>query len=492
MAIAWTIAGSDSSGDAGIQADLHTFKSLGVHGCSVITAITAQNSVAIEDILYLPDSTISAQLHALQKDYVSNTIKLGMLGRSSTITIIHDFLKTFSGHVILDPVLISSSNYHLFTDNLAQYIACLKSIFQFVSLLTPNIKEAELLLNTKISSTDDVENAAADLLKMGLKSVLIKGGHLNHNVFSQDYWTDGQDSFWISGKRISDHQFRGTGCTLSSAIAAALALGYEIKDALVIAKMYISQSIRNAKSIAQGKRLSLSHQSWPNDQRDFPLISKKPLQVYPKAFNHCGQTPLGLYPVIDDVHWLKRLLPLGINTIQLRIKNKSGKALLDEIKESVVIAKQYNTRLFINDYWEYAIEAGAYGVHLGQEDISNADIQKIHRSGLRLGISTHSYFEISRALALNPSYIAFGPIFTTYSKIMPYLPQGTEQLRHFVSMFNYPMVAIGGINLERLPNVLNTKVSGIAMISAITQADDPEKTTVKLLEMISNTEPGQL
>jgi len=194
---------------------------------------------------------------------------------------------------------------------------------------------------------------------------------------------------------------------------------------------------------------------------------------------------IGLYPIVDSSDWLEKLLPLGVKTIQLRIKDKQAVKLENEIKRSVLLANQYQANLFINDYWELAIRYKAYGVHLGQEDLDTADIAKIRNAGLYFGISTHSDTEIARACEFNPSYIAFGPIFPTTSKVMPHSAQGIAELKRIRhKLINYPLVAIGGINLERLPDILAAHVDGVALISAITQAEDPIAITKILMANI--------
>ena len=201
-----------------------------------------------------------------------------------------------------------------------------------------------------------------------------------------------------------------------------------------------------------------------------------------KKFPSCGPEALGLYPVVDSSEWLKKLLPLGVSTIQLRSKDKNIAEVEEEIKASVAIAESYKARLFINDYWLLAIKHGAYGVHLGQEDLDTADLVQIHQAGLRLGVSTHSLDEVNRALSIEPSYLAFGPIYPTSSKPMAFVPQGLKKLKAWCERLDYPVVAIGGISLERMPEVLATGVNGVAMISAITQAKDPIAATREFLK----------
>lgn len=481
MTIAWTIAGSDSGGNAGIQADLHTFQALGVKGCSVITAVTAQNSLSITDIHYLPDFKVQSQILALAQDLPATAIKIGMIGNITIINMIKHFLQSCSAKIILDPVLRATAGKNLFANDSSDYLLGLKSLFPLVDVLTPNILEAEALLNQRIISFFDIKNAATELLALGAKSVLIKGGHFNQDEFCHDYWTDGKDAFWLSSKRIQNIHTHGTGCTLSSAIAACCAQGYSIKDALVIGKMYVTQAIRHATK--PGQRLSsLAHLAWPENQEDLPYLASEPF-IQRSSFPSCGPQALGLYPIVDHSKWLERLLPIGVTTIQLRIKNKSDTELDKEIQKAVALADQYQARLFINDHWQLALHHKAYGVHLGQEDLDHAKIDLLHQAGIRLGISSHCYYEVARAHAMKPSYIACGPIFPTTSKTMPFAPQGLAQLARWQRTLHYPIVAIGGINYQRFVDIRSMGINGIAMISEICQAIEPEKMTQKLLEI---------
>lgn len=481
--VVWTIAGSDSSGGAGIQADLKTFQNLGVHGCSIITAITAQNNQEINAIQYSSRDSIEAQIKSLQRNFLPKAIKIGMLGHFSLIEIVINYLSRYSGCVVFDPVIISTSGQQLFTTDLKNYLAQIKTIFPLVNVITPNIMEAELIVGRNITTYDDIKQAALDILSLGAKSVLIKGGHVERDSFSQDYWTNGVDSFWLSTKRYPRNNYRGTGCTSSSAMTACLALGYDIKDSLVIAKMYVTRGIRLSQSISQDSA-SLYHCGWPEDEIDLPFITSQPLQQLPKKCVATTVDQIGLYPIVESAAWIKKLLKMGVKTIQLRIKNKSGTELEREIKSSINIATQYQAKLFINDHWELALRLGAYGVHLGQDDLNTANIEQIQQANLFLGISTHCYYEIARAHSFNPSYLACGPIFPTTSKIISFAPLGILQLKQWRQLLSYPLVAIGGINLDNLTSVLQTQVDGIALISAITQAKDPITITKKLLTMV--------
>ncbi|MCI4233807.1 thiamine phosphate synthase [Dickeya dianthicola] len=199
---------------------------------------------------------------------------------------------------------------------------------------------------------------------------------------------------------------------------------------------------------------------------------------------------LGLYPVVDSVEWIERLLGAGVHTIQLRIKDQPADQAEPDIFRAIALGRRYQARLFINDYWQLAVKHQAYGVHLGQEDLDTADLGAIHAAGLRLGVSTHDTAELARAVAISPSYIALGHIFPTQTKAMPSTPQGLAALTRQVQQLagRFPTVAIGGISIDRAPAVLETGVGGIAVVSAITQAADWRAATATLLRLIEGRE----
>lgn len=193
---------------------------------------------------------------------------------------------------------------------------------------------------------------------------------------------------------------------------------------------------------------------------------------------------LGLYPVVDSVEWIERLLDAGVKTLQLRIKDRREEEVEADVVAAIALGERYNARLFINDYWRLAIKHGAYGVHLGQEDMDVANLAAISEAGLRLGLSTHDNLEIDRALSAHPSYIALGHVFPTQTKQMPSAPQGLNKLAaHIQTLGEYSTVAIGGISIDRVPAVLATGVGSVAVVSAITQAPDWRSATRQLLEL---------
>ncbi|MDO4694105.1 MAG: thiamine phosphate synthase [Eikenella sp.] len=184
--------------------------------------------------------------------------------------------------------------------------------------------------------------------------------------------------------------------------------------------------------------------------------------------------PLKFYAVVPDADWVARMVAAGADTVQLRNKTLSGEALRQEVRRAVAAAEGSGSQLFINDYWHLALEEGAYGVHLGQEDLDSADLPALREAGIRLGISTHSDAELARALAVQPSYVACGAVFATTTKTMPTVPQGLDNLRRYVAQAgSTPTVAIGGIDLGNAADVLATGVSSLAVVRAVTEAADP-------------------
>ena len=206
-------------------------------------------------------------------------------------------------------------------------------------------------------------------------------------------------------------------------------------------------------------------------------------------FPKCDDTPLGIYPVVDRAYKLRPLYEIGISTAQLRTKDAfSGQELESEVKEAIEISQEFDARFFLNDFWELGIKYGAYGIHLGQEDIQEADVQAILEAGIRLGISSHTPKEIDIALGFEPSYLAIGPIYEPISKKLVYDTVGTEDLKRWAAEVDYPIVAIGGITIDNIAAVAQTKAaSGIAMISDVLEEGEiSQKRTLDLIAVFEN------
>lgn len=181
------------------------------------------------------------------------------------------------------------------------------------------------------------------------------------------------------------------------------------------------------------------------------------------------------YPIVPDLDWLERLVPLGVKTIQLRLKDASPAEVARQIRGSLDVCRRHDCQLIVNDYWQAAIDEAADFVHLGQEDLADADVGKIKAAGLKLGISTHSHEELAIALAAKPDYIALGPIYETKLKAMTWAPQGLDRIRDWrVRIGALPLCAIGGITPERAPGVLAAGADCVAVVTDFITAKDPE------------------
>ena len=249
-----TIAGSDSGGGAGIQADIKTISANGCFAMSAITAITAQNTVTVTDIHPIPTSTLIAQIDAVMSDLEADAVKIGMLHNSETIIAVAETLKSYNiRNIVLDPVMISTSGKKLLED---EAINTLKEVLiPMAKIITPNIPEAELLLNTSIKNQADLPAFAKELSqRFNNISVLLKAGHLTEDELGDVFYNaENAEIITLKSQRIYTKNTHGTGCTLSAALASQLALGKDMNTAVIEAKNYINEAIIAGKDYEIGK-----------------------------------------------------------------------------------------------------------------------------------------------------------------------------------------------------------------------------------------------
>ena len=518
--IVWSVAGSDSGAGAGLQADLRAFEAMDVHGCTVVAAITAQNSVGVQLIAPVDTAVFEAQLAALADDMPPVAIKVGMIGSVENLRVLVRWIDRLrqsnpSLAVVVDPVLGATTGASFAQADLIQ--AYRDELLPRADVISPNRAEAALLLNqAAFTDASVIAQAAQSLQALGCKTVIITGGDAK-GVNSEDYCLSPQAQGWLRLPRVATVHNHGTGCVFASTVAAAMARGFVCMEALVIAKMATKHALRHAYVAGQGAGPvrpqsdfaqhidNLPTFSLPRDSAQISYLRTQPLKFAPLS-----DADLGLYAVVDSADWVQRVLASGVKTVQLRIKMtptlvasrtalppegalsaRGGPSPIDtkireEIRASIKYAKAANAQLFINDHWQLAIEEGAYGVHLGQEDLHVADLQAIAQAGLRLGLSTHCYWEVCRAWALQPSYIACGPMYATQSKDMPWQPQGMHNVAYWSTLLPLPLVAIGGINVERASVARQAGAAGVAVISAITAAAPPEAAIMALNEAIDS------
>jgi len=251
-AIALTIAGSDSGGGAGIQADIKTFSALGVYGCSVIAALTAQNTLGVTGIHDVPADFVAAQMDAVFSDIAVDAVKIGMLSQPEVIeTVAAKLVEYEVEKIVLDPVMVAASGDPLLADEAVASIR--DTLMPLASVVTPNLFEAARLLDTEVAETvEAMDRQAEAFLALGAKAVLLKGGHGTGSE-SDDLLVSAGSRLWFSAPRHPTANTHGTGCTLSSAIAAGLAKGQSLQDAVAAAKTYISAAIAAADQLAIGR-----------------------------------------------------------------------------------------------------------------------------------------------------------------------------------------------------------------------------------------------
>ena len=249
MWTALTIAGSDSCGGAGIQADIKTMTAHGIYAMSAVTALTAQNTVGVSDIMETAPDFLASQLDSIFTDIFPDAVKTGMVSSCGLIEVIAEKLKFYKAkNIVIDPVMVATSGSALLKEDAVESLKA--NLIPLASIITPNIPETEVLTGDRISTPDDMEKAAKKIYSSFGCAVLVKGGH--HLNDANDCLFDGKDIKWFSGKRIDNPNTHGTGCTLSSAIASNLAKGYEIPESVERAKDYISGCLSAMLDLGKG------------------------------------------------------------------------------------------------------------------------------------------------------------------------------------------------------------------------------------------------
>ena len=468
------VAGLDSGGGAGVTADCLSVHDNGAFALPAVTCLTAQSLRAVQGVLNTPQEFFARTLELAASDWERiAAVKVGLVGSGALLGELLDFLdRRLPGvAVVWDPVLTATAGR---LDS-ADLRSRLGEVLRHVSILTPNLPEALELAGW--TSEELGERGMAQLCRVfldaGARSVLIKGGHQAQAEQAADHFASAEVSFTMSYPRRPGDGAHGGGCALSSALAAHLACGYALQDAAVLAKAYVTQGIYEPALAAAEARPPIGHHGLPQRLLYYPRVHEEGFPDHDYGF---ARTPhaLGLYPVVPDVEWLERLLGLGVKTLQLRIKDPQAPQLAAHIARAVELGRRHQARIFIDDHYELAMQCGAYGVHLGMEDLRTADLQRIRASGLHLGVSTHGPYEMLKAWQLCPSYIALGHVFPTRTKAMPSSPQGVAHVALQAQLLGgkVPLVAIGGIKYEQAAALMEAGVGSIAVVTALTDIGD--------------------
>jgi len=515
--VVWTISGTDSGGGAGIHADTRAFDAFGVHGACAVAAVTAQHSRAVTHIEPVSPALLDAQLAALADDMPPDAIKTGLLGSLENLRVVVAWVRRVRERfpdkpiaLVVDPVFGATTGA-AFADA-ALRTAYRTELLPLATLATPNVAEARALVPS--SQLLDPVALARAWRGFGVRAVVVTGGdsdrlaedeieHLStarlasrlaeidaRAAWAHD-WLDAEHGLrsrgWLASRRIETEHDHGTGCVFASAAAAALAHGFVAADAVVLAKMATSEGLRHAYAAGDGAGPVAPRAGFANRLANLPALNPLPDAESRFAFPTLPESTRGLYAIVHSSDWVARVLAEGVRLVQLRIKDADSDVLAREIRSAVASARAVGATLIVNDHWELALELGAHGVHLGQDDLADVDIDALHHAGLLLGISTHSYWEVCRARALRPSYIACGPIHATTLKQMPWLPQGDANLAYWCGLLaGTPVVAIGGMDADRARDAMRAGAWAVAVVGAITRSDDPQAAIAGLQQAIGS------
>jgi hydroxymethylpyrimidine kinase/phosphomethylpyrimidine kinase/thiamine-phosphate diphosphorylase len=474
-----TIAGSDPSGGAGIQADLRTFAALGVFGAAAVTAITAQDSQGVWGVWPAPAEQLAAQLVAVGADYALDAVKIGVLGSAAGVEVVASFLERYRPpHVVLDPVLASSGGTPLLDD--AGRDRLIQQLFPRVDLVTPNLPEASLLSRITISDDAGLEAAGRWFLEQGARAVLIKGGHRAGGPRDL-LLRSGEPPLWIAGERArpiisSDAQAKaadegsgvhGAGCALSAAIAARLASGRDLAGAIVDAKRFVEAAIAGAVSPGRGRAC-------------IEPMAGAGLFAMGALHEQRMSRLRGLYVVTDsamrpdrDVNAvLDAAIAGGACAVQLREKGLGTPALVRLARELAERARTAGVLFLVNDRVDVALAAGADGTHVGPDDLSPADARRLLGPDRLLGVSVGTVEE-ARAAAPYASYLGVGAIFGSRTKAdagAAVTPARISEIRAVVP--GIPIIAIGGIDAGNIGRVAAAGADAAAVVSAVVAAPD--------------------
>ncbi|KAG5525857.1 hypothetical protein RHGRI_032223 [Rhododendron griersonianum] len=490
-----SVAGSDSGAGAGIQADLKACAARGVYCSTVITAVTAQNTVGVQGVNIVPEDFVAEQLKSVLSDMHVDVVKTGMLPSLGIVKVFHHSLKQFPVQVeplkaalVVDPVMVSTSGDVLAGPSILAGFR--EDLLPMADIVTPNLKEAAALLGgVQLATVDDMRSAAKAIHDMGPRNVLIKGGDLAASFDAVDIFFDGENFYELRSPRITTRNTHGTGCTLASCIAAELAKGSSMLSAVRVAKRYVETALDYSKDIAIGNGL--------HGPFDHLLKLKRDVR------NSCRPRPfepddLFLYAVTDsgmNKKWgrsirdaVKAAIEGGATIIQLREKDAETRDFLESAKACVEICRFHGIPLLINDRIDIALACNADGVHVGQSDMPPKVARALLGPEKIIGVSCKTPEQAHRAWIDGADYIGCGGVFPTDTK--ENITVGLGGLKDVCVSSKLPVVAIGGIGASNARSVMEIGVptlKGVAVVSALFDRESVLGETRKLHALLKET-----
>ena len=489
---ALTIAGSDPSGGAGIQADLKTFSALGVYGATAITAVTVQNTQSVKYVHKLPPQVVYDQIVAVMEDVTVDAVKIGMVNDAETLDAIVRALTAYrSKFLVVDPVMVSTSGCALMQPDA---LAIMKErLLPMADLVTPNLPEAWTLAGTDTS----VDDAAQAILRLGVKALLIKGGHAEGNTktdYLYIYKGEGVKRVEFTAETIDTPNTHGTGCTLSSAIAALLACGNGLEDAVRQAKEYLTEALKAGAGVHVGRGHGpVCHFYADRVMRlcGYKVVRYDLKTLKPKDLETASRLQFITHFTDKYSYYDSAMMALegGCQWIQLRMKD----ACEDEIERVAWLilpeCRRMGAVFVIDDHVELALRVGADGVHLGKNDMPVDEARRLAGDGFIIGGTANTFEDVQRLAAQGADYIGCGPFRFTMTKknLAPML--GLEGYKRILSQMKecgigLPLVAIGGITSDDIPQLMAAGVSGIALSGSVLRAEQPVEEMRKVVEKL--------
>ncbi len=471
-----TVAGSDPSGGAGIQADLMTIGAAGGYGATAVAALTVQNSRGLLSVRPVEPELVREQMQAILLDMPVAAVKTGMLARADVVDAVSAVLGRFRpAHVVVDPVMGATSGGTPMDRAAVQAIR--SRLLPQATLLTPNVPEAERLTALPIRTVQEAGHAGHALLEAGAGAVLVKGGHLPESPGTDVLVTaDGVHTF--PGRWQDQPNSHGTGCVLSSAIATFLGLGDDLYTAVLRGKAFLAQALHHGRAPGTGPGAvnPLFRMTRTGRIGKVHVITDETLQ---SGFRHADLALLAARGGADTVQYReKRPIPGEVCTMAL-----AG------IRTSLA---DFGTGLIVDDRVQQALDSGALGVHLGRNDMPAAKAREMLGPDAIIGVTANSLEEAIAASRGPVDYLGVGPVFGTLSKDNPAPALGLDGLGRIVDAVRLPVVAIGGINSDNAAAVIGQGAYGVAVLSAVACAKDPEAATRNIVEAVAGKAAGKV
>ncbi|CAL8998120.1 unnamed protein product [Prunus brigantina] len=465
-----TVAGSDSGAGAGIQADLKACAARGVYCSTVITAVTAQNTVGVQGVNVVPEDFVAEQMKSVLSDMHVDVVKTGMLPSIGIVKILHQHLREYPVRaLVVDPVMVSTSGDVLAGPSVLAGFR--EELLPMAHIITPNLKEASALLDgMKIKTVSDMRSAAKLLHDMGARNVLVKGGDLPDSLDAVDIFFDGEHLYELRSSRIKTRNTHGTGCTLASCIAAELAKGASMLEAVKVAKCFVETALDYSKEIfiGNGPQGPFDHlmKLKSNAHNSGRQVRFNPSDLFLYAVTDSGMNRRWGHSISDAV---KAAVQGGATIVQLREKDIETRDFVEAAKSCLQICRAHGVPLLINDRIDVALACDADGVHIGQSDMPARTARALLGPEKIIGVSCKTPEQAEQAWIAGADYIGCGGVYPTNTKANN-LTVGLDGLKTVCLASKLPVVAIGGIKVSNACSVMEIGVpnlKGVAVVSAI-------------------------